>query len=287
MSILSSTTISPSIAPDQCVGAETSTKRGFVIASSSKWRQAIIQDFLSHKLGARFDSNTSLDDIVCTCYSPNIDEKAIRDTSPGQLVLKISRAKMEAVLAAGLGDPCSNNDFILTGDQVSVYCSPCHKAPPYLPSDALPISKETFLLSGDDYIKYCSANDLKSEIREKPNSAEECVGFLKSYENRYVQTVSALVLRHVPSQRQVEEIDINTVHFSNISDDVINNMIYKEDEGIEGKAPTGDCMNCSGGFMVEHPLLSKCVTHIDGSIQGVQGLNSVLLEDLLHRVCRP
>lgn len=46
---------------------------------------------------------------------------------------------------------------------------------------------------------------------------------------------------------------------------------------------TGDVMWCAGGLMIEHPLVTPYITHIDGSQDSVMGLGKdavikVLLE---------
>jgi septum formation protein len=71
-----------------------------ILGSQSKYRKGVLEE-----LGFEFET-----------MSADIDEKAIRDKDPERLVLKLGRAKNDA-----LKDKIGENDILITSDQVTVY----------------------------------------------------------------------------------------------------------------------------------------------------------------------
>ena len=179
--------------------------------------------------------------------SPDIDEKAIRHDDPEMLTKLITQRKDSAVFkkyASTWEAPEKVQTLIaITSDQVSVF-------------------------RGGE----------KPEIREKPVSIEENRAFLRSYSNSSIETCGFICVHRVDYDaagnmvmtRIVSTTDINTVYFNEISEEVITKVISR-----------GDSMHCSGGFVVEDEDLSRCVNRIDGSVEGVMGLDTELLHDLL------
>ena len=68
-------------------------------------------------------------------------------------------------------------------------------------------------------------------------------------------------------------VDVNTVVFDAIPDDVVDAIVEE-----------GECMHCAGGLMVEHELVQPYLRRIDGSIDGVMGLDAKTVERLLDEL---
>lgn len=98
-------------------------------------------------------------------------------------------------------------------------------------------------------------------IREKPSDSTEAHSFLSSYSNSKVSTVSAIVVTHFPSMRQVSEVDVATVSWGTISDEVIAKVLDR-----------GKIYSSSGGFCIEDEDLKGLVKEVEGTIDSVQGL---------------
>ena len=247
------------------------TPRTFLVASSSKWRCGIVESWLP--------SNPLVSELVVASISPDIDEKAIRHPLPETLCVSIGRAKLEAVLQALKGGRGSvqlaDVEYIVAGDQLAVYRP---QGGPF-EYDAHLGRLVVVDPQPDGTCRRCPlTEDSPFEVREKPESAEECMAFLGSYSGRFVQTVASVVLHHVPTGRTIHTVDVNTVHFSHIPRETMDAIIFKD-----GK-PTGDCMSCCGGFVVEDPNLARSVMRIDGCMEGVQGMNPAKLNELLTQL---
>ena len=179
--------------------------------------------------------------------APDIDEKATRNLDPVVLTKEITQRKDVAVFekyfSTWESSPKPQTVLVITSDQVSVY------------------------RGGES-----------PEIREKPESIEENRAFLRSYSKSSIETCGAMCVHRVDIRtdgkitmhRWVTATDVNTVYFNEISEEVISNVISR-----------GDSMHCSGGFVVEDEDLSRCVDRVDGSIEGVMGLNAKALHELL------
>lgn len=100
-----------------------------------------------------------------------------------------------------------------------------------------------------------------SFVREKPSDSNEAYSYLSSYSNNKVSTVSAIVVTHFPSMRQVAEIDVATVHWGTISDEVITRVLDR-----------GAVYSSAGGFCIEDEDLKGLVKEIEGTIDSIQGL---------------
>jgi septum formation protein len=172
-----------------------------------------------------------------------IDEKSLGDRSqdkPEDLVLKLANAKMDHLLneiSAGrcddeLPDSSQEEWIILTGDQV-VTCN--------------------------------------GDILEKPESIEEAKSFAARYQTHPPSTVGSVVLAHLPSGIRIDGVDIATIYFNAVPDDLVDKM-------LEDNAPI---LSCAGGLMVEHDLVRECIDRIDGTEDSVMGLSKDLVTRLL------
>jgi len=79
-----------------------------VLGSQSKYRKGVLEE-----LGYKFKTMSS-----------NVDEKNIRDRNPRELVLKLARAKNDA-----LTDKLGPNDILITSDQVTAYKNEIREKP--------------------------------------------------------------------------------------------------------------------------------------------------------------
>lgn len=184
-----------------------------ILGSQSKYRKGVLEE-----LGFEFQT-----------MSADLDEKSIRDDDPSQLVLKLGRAKNDA-----LKDKIGPTDILITSDQVTWY---------------------------------------KGEIREKPISYDEARKFLKDYSNSELSTYTSLVVYNHANNKQVEGVDIVTVHFDEIPDSDIQAILDKK-----------YILHCGGGFMIEDPILLKHAKKIDGNIKSVMAMPPKLLQKLLKEV---
>jgi len=100
----------------------------------------------------------------------------------------------------------------------------------------------------------------KEMIREKPRDKEEARYFLSSYRNDTVTTVSALVATYVPSGKQATAVDVSSVSFGDITDDVVERVLQR-----------GRVMSSAGGFAIEDEDLFSLITAMDGPATSIMG----------------
>ena len=160
---------------------------------------------------------------------PDIDEKAIRCDNHLELPLLIARAKAAALL----------NRLVTAAASA--------------PADD---KGEPFVLITSDQIVY-----FNGEVREKPVNEEEALSFLSSYSASAVQTVSATVATHWPSGRQASDVDVATVLWKEIPDDVVRRVVAR-----------GEIFASAGGFRVEDVDLNPLILDIEGGVDSVMGL---------------
>ena len=145
-----------------------------ILGSSSKWRRKVFT-----KAGCR----------IADAMDPNIDEKAIRDTNCEKLVLAISNAKADAILARM--DPTRHTPemYLICTDQVAL----------------------------------CDG-----VIREKPETEFEAREFIKSYseESKPVVTCSGVVVVHVSSGKRTEGTFYNTIRFNPIPAEIVHQIVH-------------------------------------------------------------
>ncbi len=124
------------------------------------------------------------------------------------------------------------------------------------------------ILITTDIIVVCNG-----ELREKPDSVEQAYRFLKSYSLYPAETYDAVVVTNTKTQKRTEGLDIAMVHFKEIPDEVIHELIEKE-----------ATMRVAGGFTIDDPLLKKYVDFIEGEEDSVLGLPLKLTEQLIQQV---
>ncbi len=127
--------------------------------------------------------------------------------------------------------------------------------------------QSSMVITADQIVLY------KQQIREKPESEEQAIEFLSSYSEDSVMTVSAVVVTHYPSGMQASNIDLATVYWKYIDDDVVRRVVAK-----------GQVFQAAGGFCTEDPELNALIKGIDGTMDSVHGLPVVLTERLINEV---
>lgn len=131
--------------------------------------------------------------------------------------------------------------------------------------------EEKVILTADQIVLF------EGQIREKPESVEQAKLYLRSYSGRSVSTVSAVVVTHFPSQSQRSGIDIATVIWDLIPENVVESVVAR-----------GEVLSSAGGFRIEDPELNPLLVDIDGTLDSVFGmpvkLTFELLSDLMQDI---
>lgn len=107
-------------------------------------------------------------------------------------------------------------------------------------------------------------------IREKPLSEAECRLFLESYAVAPAETWSGVYVINTRTGKCAMGVDVCTQHFKAIPSDVIERVVAK-----------GQVMKCSGGFMIDEPMLEPYLGQIIGTPDSVIGMPVALLQTLL------
>ena len=128
-------------------------------------------------------------------------------------------------------------------------------------------SENYIILTSDQIVLY------KSDIREKPSGPEEALNFLSSYSNDDVSTISAIVITEYPSKKQKSGVDIATVYWDEISDEIIEKVINK-----------GEIYSSAGGFRIEDTDLNPLIRYIEGSFDSILGLPISLTVELIEDI---
>jgi septum formation protein len=85
--------------------------------------------------------------------------------------------------------------------------------------------------------------------------------------------VGAIVLVDLTTGDVVSGVHTADVYFHTIPDDVVSAMLAE-----------GDCLQCAGGLMVEHPLVQPYIERVDGSLDSVMGLSKDLVLELMQQL---
>lgn len=226
---------------DGTASNHTDTRKKFDLESSLPYLSIPTEvKHLPLVLGTSSSSRRRIIDLLGWQYvlkSPDIDEKAIRIDDHLKLPVAIAIAKADALFkrfADGTDSPISDEFMILTADQIVVF---------------------------------------KDTVREKPISEAEAAFFLLSYSNETVSTVSAIVLTHYPSGKQVHSIDVATVAWYEINENVVSRVINR-----------GEIYSSAGGFRVEDTDLNGLIKDMDGTMDSIMGMPVQLTVSLMRRL---
>lgn len=128
--------------------------------------------------------------------------------------------------------------------------------------------RRTLLITCDQVVVF------DGKIREKPETEEEARIFMRSYkENNPCSTVGSIRVTDVATGASASSVDVCTIHFKEISKEAMDFLINE-----------GEVMWCAGGLMVEHEKVRPFVTKIDGSEDGVMGMDKEVCARLLREV---
>ena len=127
-----------------------------------------------------------------------------------------------------------------------------------------PLAVDTMLVTCDQVVVH------EGKVREKPESVDEARSFITSYGESPPSTVGAIVVTDLETGERSAGFDGSTVAFAPIPDDVVDFLVEE-----------GECMNCAGGLMVEHPKMSPLITEFTGSMDSIMGLGKRVLGGLL------
>lgn len=127
------------------------------------------------------------------------------------------------------------------------------------------ISEPCILITCDQVVCW---ND---EIREKPDSVEQAREYLQSYSEHNAKTYTAVVLTNTATGESKTIVDVATVYFKHIPEDVIETVIAE-----------GEIFKCAGGFQVEGHLISQYIDRVAGDLDSVKGLPVAWVTKALH-----
>jgi septum formation protein len=97
---------------------------------------------------------------------------------------------------------------------------------------------------------------------------------MRSYkENNPCSTVGSIRVTDVATGASASSVDVCTIHVKEISEEAMDFLINE-----------GEVMWCAGGLMVEHEKVRPFVTKIDGSEDGVMGMDKEVCARLLREV---
>lgn len=116
-------------------------------------------------------------------------------------------------------------------------------------SALLPQINEPTILITADQVVYCN-----NKILEKPEDKNEAKEFLRMYAKYPATTITAIAVTNTASQKQAADVDVATIWFHPIPEDVIDIIVNQE------------CtLTCAGGFTLDSPIINSFVAKIAGS----------------------
>ncbi|MFA7244624.1 MAG: Maf family protein [Candidatus Magasanikbacteria bacterium] len=129
------------------------------------------------------------------------------------------------------------------------------------------ISEPSLLVTSDQVVTW------NGNILEKPENEEEARKFLQGYAIYPPTTVTSIVVVNTVTMERREGIDIATVWFRTIPENIINELISE-----------GDILYCAGGFQVENPKLKDYIEKIEGTIDSIMGLPKKMVQNFIQEI---
>mmetsp|Transcript_32354 Transcript_32354/g.54539 ORF Transcript_32354/g.54539 Transcript_32354/m.54539 type:complete len:272 (-) Transcript_32354:2358-3173(-) len=169
-----------------------------------------------------------------TPMSADIDEKSIRHDDPMEMPVVIAKAKAEELIKREKMDISSEPLVLVTCDQIVLF---------------------------------------QGQVREKPENEMEAREFLSSYSGSEVRTVSAVVATYLPDGTQRVGVDVATVRWEVIPDDVVERVLAR-----------GQIYTSAGGFRIEDPDLSLLIRDMDKGADSIMGMPLDLTTQLIEAV---
>jgi septum formation protein len=136
-------------------------------------------------------------------------------------------------------------------------------------ADALLVRiQEPVILITADTVVTCNG-----KIREKAMTSREAGDFLREYGMYPLQTVSAVVVTNTHTRVQKDGVDIVSVWFRPIPEDVIAQMVARD-----------DICSFAGAFAFQDPLQKSFIDRIKGEEESILGLPKALTLWLLAEI---
>mmetsp|Transcript_22299 Transcript_22299/g.32459 ORF Transcript_22299/g.32459 Transcript_22299/m.32459 type:complete len:279 (+) Transcript_22299:118-954(+) len=168
------------------------------------------------------------------CVNPRINKKSVTSNDPFRLPVLLAKAEATAVLEEIQGTTVPT--VIITADQIVLF---------------------------------------ENEVRGVPVNEDEAREFLLSYhEGKIVQIVSGVVATHIPSGRQSAELDICTIHWNGIPENVVERFLATKDMIYES----------AGAILIEDPDFLQYVDHIEGQLDSIRGLPVAAMKRTIRSV---
>jgi septum formation protein len=127
------------------------------------------------------------------------------------------------------------------------------------------IHEPALLITSDQVVVW------QGKIREKPAHAEEARAFLRGYADGPAETVTAVVVTNTATGVRQQGVDVATVWFRRIPEEVIAQAIAQEEVFAH-----------AGGFSITDPLLEAYIERVDGTTESVIGLPTALTRRLIR-----
>lgn len=115
-----------------------------------------------------------------------------------------------------------------------------------------------------------------TSLLEKPRDEHEARAMIARHPTEPPSTVGALVASPLAASEaspRAAGVSIATIHFEPLPDDSVDKLIA-----------LGGVYHCAGGLMCEHPLVFPHVTKLEGGLDGIMGLDTALLAELLDQL---
>eukprot|EP00455_Lapot_gusevi_P021893 TRINITY_DN2285_c0_g1_i4.p1 TRINITY_DN2285_c0_g1~~TRINITY_DN2285_c0_g1_i4.p1 ORF type:complete len:211 (-),score=49.60 TRINITY_DN2285_c0_g1_i4:85-633(-) len=110
-------------------------------------------------------------------------------------------------------------------------------------------------------------------IREKPESPEECRGFLADYQREPVRACATVVVTNTRTRASAHGSAFASQLFHPIPPQIVEDLIAN-----------GEIMSCCGGFIVSLPMIEPYLSVREGTQDELMGFPKQLTRELLQQV---
>lgn len=131
------------------------------------------------------------------------------------------------------------------------------------------ITKPTILITADQVVR-CN-----NKILEKPQDKKEAEKFLRIYTKHPAETITAVVVTNTGNKKQMADIDIATIWFTKISENIIKKLAQQK-----------YVLTCAGGFSIDDAILKQYIAKIVGTKDSITGLPQKLTKKLIKEVIK-
>jgi septum formation protein len=130
----------------------------------------------------------------------------------------------------------------------------------------LPQIKQDAILITSDQVIVCNG-----EVREKPETADRCREYLRSYRTHPAEAYVGIVVTNTKTGKSIERVAVAKQHFMSVSEELIEELIRQ-----------GDVMTCAGGFVVEQ--MTAVAGKLEGELSTIMGLSKNTTLDMITEV---